>query len=69
MDFTPKLKEKLEQREDMFKLIGQRIETYLEELPRPKFLNYLCNIQTDTLLSFQNQRTILCNKIAIYHVP
>lgn len=69
MDFTPDLKEKFEQLENKFRSIDQKTETHLEGLLWSKPITYWDYIQTDTLLSLQNQRTTLPDEMVfiMYH--
>lgn len=69
MEFTPELKDKINQIEEKFQSINQKTETHLEGLLWSKPITYWDYIQTDALLNLQIQRTTLPDEMVfiMYH--
>ena len=69
MEITPKIQEQLNQLNDKFTAINQNTSTHLEGLLWAKPITYWDYIQTDALLSLQNQRTTLPDEMVfvMYH--
>lgn len=57
MDFTPEIKEKLDQLQQKYAAMGQDMVSYLDGLRYADFLTYWDYIHLDTLLSLQNPKT------------
>lgn len=57
MDFTPEIKDKLQQLQEKYTAMGQDMASYLDGLLYADFLTYWDYIHLDTLLSLQNPKT------------
>ncbi|WP_316802681.1 tryptophan 2,3-dioxygenase family protein [Pedobacter nototheniae] len=57
MDFTPEIKEKLNQLQEKYTAMGQDMASYLDGLLYADFLTYWDYIHLDTLLSLQSPKT------------
>lgn len=57
MDFTPEIKDKLNQLQEKYTAMGQDMASYLDGLLYADFLTYWDYIHLDTLLSLQNPKT------------
>jgi len=57
MEFTPQIKEKIQQLQEKYEAMGQDMASYLDGLLYADFLTYWDYIHLDTLLSLQNPKT------------
>ncbi|MFW0714936.1 tryptophan 2,3-dioxygenase family protein [Pedobacter sp. N23S346] len=57
MDFTPEIKDKLDQLQEKYTAMGQDMASYLDGLLYADFLTYWDYIHLDTLLSLQSPKT------------
>lgn len=57
MDFTPQIKDKLDQLQKKYEAMGQDMASYLDGLLYADFLTYWDYIHLDTLLSLQSPKT------------
>ncbi len=57
MDFTPQIKNKLDQLQEKYEAMGQDMASYLDGLLYADFLTYWDYIHLDTLLSLQSPKT------------
>lgn len=57
MDFTPEIKDKLDQLQEKYTAMGQDMVSYLDGLLYADFLTYWDYIHLDTLLSLQSPKT------------
>ncbi|RYD69278.1 MAG: tryptophan 2,3-dioxygenase, partial [Sphingobacteriales bacterium] len=57
MDFTPEIKDKLNQLQEKYTAMGQDMASYLDGLLYADFLTYWDYIHLDTLLSLQSPKT------------